>query len=87
MPYAKGGTILLLLDAVVGECALVLELLARKDEPLLVGQDALLVMDLALHHVDGIARLHLEDDGFVRRVLTRKWNGRCFAGKICKRMA
>jgi hypothetical protein len=36
----------LLLNVVVGERAVVLELLARKDEALLVRRDALLVLDL-----------------------------------------
>ncbi len=37
-----------LLDVVVGESAAVLQLLAREDEALLVGGDALLVLDLGL---------------------------------------
>ena len=53
----------LLLDVVVGESAAILELLARKDEALLVGGDAFLVLDLGLHHVDGVRRLHLKGDG------------------------
>ena len=36
----------LLLDIVVGECAAILELLPCKDEALLVGRDALLVLNL-----------------------------------------
>ncbi len=38
----------LLLDVAVGEGAAVLQLLARKDEALLVGGDALLVLDLGI---------------------------------------
>ena len=38
----------LLLEVVVGEGAAVLELLAREDQALLVGRDALLVLDLGL---------------------------------------
>ncbi len=34
----------LLLDVVIGQCAAVLQLLARKDQALLVGRDALLVL-------------------------------------------
>ena len=44
----------LLLDVVVGESAAVLQLLAREDEALLVGGDALLVLDLGLDDVDGV---------------------------------
>ena len=52
----------LLLDVVVAERAPVLELLAGEDEALLVGGDALLVLDLALDHVDGVDGLDLERD-------------------------
>jgi hypothetical protein len=44
----------LLLDVVVGEGSAVLELLAGEDQALLVGGDALLVLDLALDHIDGV---------------------------------
>merc|ERR1719266_2932174 len=44
----------LLLDVVVGEGSSVLELLASKDQPLLVWGDALLVLDLGLHVLNGV---------------------------------
>ena len=53
----------LLLDVVVRERAAVLELLAGEDEALLVGGDALLVLDLGLDVVDGVRGLHLKGDG------------------------
>ena len=56
----EGG---LLLDVVVGEGAAVLELLAGEDEALLIGRDALLVLDLGLDVVDGVGRLDVEGDG------------------------
>jgi hypothetical protein len=56
----KGG---FLLDVVVREGPAILELLAGEDEALLVGRDALLVLNLGLDVVDGIARLDLEGDG------------------------
>ena len=40
----------------------ILELLAREDEALLVRRDALLVLDLRLHVVDGVRGLHVERD-------------------------
>ncbi len=43
------------MDVVVGKGAAVLELLSGEDEALLIGGDPLLVLDLALHHVDGVA--------------------------------
>ena len=52
----------LLLDVVVGQGAAVLKLLAGKDEALLVGGDALLVLDLGLDVLDGVGRLDLERD-------------------------
>merc|ERR1712203_1190868 len=55
----KGG---LLLDVVVGEGPSVL-LLASKDQPLLVRGDALLVLDLGLHILDGVRGLDLEGNG------------------------
>jgi hypothetical protein len=45
----------LLLDVVVAQRAAILELLARKDEALLVRGDALLVLDLLLHVLRGQA--------------------------------
>ena len=45
----------------------ILQLLAREDQPLLVGGNALLVLDLGLHVLDGVRRLHLEGDGLTRQ--------------------
>jgi hypothetical protein len=58
-----------LLDVVVRERAAVLELLAREDEALLVGRDALLVLDLLLDVVDRVRRLDVERDGLARERL------------------
>ncbi|OIW32143.1 hypothetical protein CONLIGDRAFT_256351 [Coniochaeta ligniaria NRRL 30616] len=52
-----------LLDVVVGESAAILKLLAGKDQALLVWGNALLVLNLRLHIVDGVRRLHLQGDG------------------------
>ena len=52
----------LLLDVIVTESATILELLAGEDEALLVGWDALLVLDLGLNVIDGVRRLDLESD-------------------------
>ena len=52
-----------LLDVVVGERASVFQLLAGEDETLLVRRDSLLVLDLGLHVVDGVRRLHLQRNG------------------------
>merc|ERR1719209_1783196 len=62
----EGG---LLLDVVVGQSPAILQLLASKDQPLLVRGDSLLVLDLSLHILDGVRRLHLEGDGLAREGL------------------
>ncbi len=54
----------LLLHVVVGEGAAILQLLADEDEALLVGGNALLVLDLVLDKVDGFGGLNLESDCF-----------------------
>ena len=53
----------LLLDVVVAQRPAVLQLLTREDEALLVWRNALLVLNLALDVVDGVAGFHLERDG------------------------
>ena len=62
----EGG---LLLDVVIRKSAAVLELLAGEDEALLVGRNALLVLDLGLHVVNGVGRLDLESDSLTREGL------------------
>mmetsp|Transcript_27776 Transcript_27776/g.47034 ORF Transcript_27776/g.47034 Transcript_27776/m.47034 type:complete len:205 (+) Transcript_27776:165-779(+) len=52
----------LLLNVVVSQSATILELLAGKDQTLLVGWDSLLVLNLRLHILDGIIALDLEGD-------------------------
>ena len=53
----------LLLNVIIRQSATVLELLAGKDQALLVRRDTLLVLNLALDIVDGIRGLNLEGDG------------------------
>merc|ERR1712072_347275 len=62
----QGG---LLLDVVVLKGTAILELLAREDETLLVGGDALLVLDLGLDGLNGVCALNLEGDGLPRQCL------------------
>ena len=59
----------LLLDVVVGKRPAILELLASKDQALLVGWNALLVLNLGLDIVDGVGRLHLKGDSLARQGL------------------
>ena len=53
----------LLLNVVVGEGTSILELLAGKDETLLVRWNSLLVLNLGLHGLDGIRGLDLQGNG------------------------
>jgi len=52
----------LLVDPVVGESAAFLELLASKDEPLLIWGSAFLVVDLGFDLLDGIVDSDFESD-------------------------
>ena len=54
----------LLLDIVIRKSATIFQLLAGKDEPLLVRGNAFLILDLGLHILDGVTGLHLQSDGF-----------------------
>ena len=62
----EGGV---LLDGVVLERVAVLELLAGEDQTLLIGRDALLVLDLSLDVLDPVSRLDLERDVLPREGL------------------
>jgi hypothetical protein len=61
-----------LLDVVIGERATILELLASENEALLVGRDALLVLDLGLDVVNAVRGLDLEGDLRGRRRTSRE---------------
>jgi hypothetical protein len=65
----------LLLYVVVTERAPVLELLPCEDEALLVGRDALLVLNLLLHVLDGVRRLHVQRDRLARERLHEDLHG------------
>merc|ERR1711899_213879 len=58
-----------LLDVVVRKSSSILQLLASKDQPLLVWGDALLVLDLCLDILNGVRRLHLQSDGLASQGL------------------
>merc|ERR1712045_325227 len=51
------------LDVVVRQSSAILQLLASEDQTLLVWGDSLLVLDLSLDILNGIARLNLQSDG------------------------
>merc|ERR1712212_1461393 len=54
----------LLLDVVVGESSSVLQLLSSKDQSLLIGWNAFLVLNLGLHVLNGVRWLDLKSDSF-----------------------
>ena len=58
-----------LLNVVVAKSAAIFQLLASKDQTLLVRRDSFLVLDLGLDIVDGVGRLDLEGDGLAREGL------------------
>ena len=64
-----------LLDVVVRQSPSIFQLLAGEDQSLLVGWDALLVLDFALDIVDGVGGLHLEGDSLAREGLDEAREG------------
>merc|ERR1719209_615209 len=68
----KGG---LLLNVVIRQCATILQLLTSKDQSLLIWRNSLLVLNLSLYILDGIAGLHLKGDGFAREGLYKNLHG------------
>ena len=67
-----------LLDVVVGEGSAVFELLAREDQTLLVGRDALLVLDLGLDILNGVRGLDVEGNGLAGESLDENLHRECF---------
>eukprot|EP00968_Pinguiococcus_pyrenoidosus_P002138 scaffold111_cov252-Pinguiococcus_pyrenoidosus.AAC.6 len=65
----------LLGGAPVRQRAAVLQLLAGEDEALLIGRNAFFVLDLGLHVLDGVRRLHIERDGLARQGLHEDLHG------------
>ena len=55
-----------LLDVVIGEGTTVFELFSGKNETLLIGWDALFVLDFGLDIVNGVGGLDFESDGLAR---------------------
>ena len=64
----EGG---LFLDVVVTQCAAILKLLSSEDKTLLVWRDALLVLDLGLHILNGVRSLNLQGDGLASQSLDK----------------
>merc|ERR1712038_1743875 len=60
-----------LLDVVVRKSSSILQLLASKDQPLLVWRNALLVLNLGLDILNGVRRLHLQSDSLASQGLDK----------------
>ena len=75
----------LLLDVVIREGTPILQLLASEDESLLVRGDALLVLDLGLHRLDGVRGLDLEGDGLSSESLDEDLYGNKYLIRMAKR--
>ena len=58
-----------LLDVVVRKSSAVLKLLSSEDESLLIGGDALLVLDFGLDILDGVRRLNVQGNGLASQSL------------------
>lgn len=69
---------------VVGEGAAVLKLLSSEDKTLLVGRDALLVLNLRLDVVNRVRRLDLECDGLAGEGLTGEVSGSGVVDGVCE---
>jgi len=63
------------LDVVVAESATVLKLPASEDKTLLVGRDALLVLNLGLDILNGVARLDVKNDALALKGLHEDFHG------------
>jgi len=70
------------IDLLVAQGATIFELLASEDETLLVGRDALLVLDLGLDIVDSIGGLDLEGDGLSSESFNEDLHSEMW-GRVC----
>merc|ERR1711970_201474 len=53
----------LFLDIVARQSSSIFQLFSSKDQSLLIWRDTFLILDLRLHVLNGITRLHLQSDG------------------------
>ena len=59
-------------NVVIGERAAIFQLLASKDEALLVRWDPFLVLDRCMHVINGVTGLHVQCNGFAREGFDEK---------------
>ena len=65
----------LLLDVVVRKGASILKLLASEDKALLIGRDALLILDLGLDILNSVRRLDIQCDGLSGKSFDKNLHG------------
>ena len=73
------------MNILVIQGAAIFELLASEDESLLVGRDALLVLDFSLDIVDGVRGLDFEGDGLSGESLNKDLHGGLWRKNLKKR--
>merc|ERR1712172_98235 len=61
----------LFLDVVIRQSSSIFQLLSSKDQSLLIWRNTFLILDLCLHVLDGITRLHLQSDGLASQGLDK----------------
>ena len=65
------------LNIVVHQSTAILQLLASKNEPLLVGRDAFLFLNFILHIINAVGEFHLQRDGLAGQRLDKELHGAC----------
>ena len=73
----------LFLDILIGQGTAFLRLLPSEDEPLLIRRNALLILNLGLHVIDGVGALHLQRDGLAGQSFHEDLH--LFEREICER--
>ena len=63
----------LFLDIIVRKGTAIFELFTGENQTLLIWGDALLLLDFALHIVDGVRGLNLQSDGFSGNCVQRQF--------------
>lgn len=61
----------LLLNVIISKSTTIFQLFARKDQPLLVGRNTFLILDLSLNIINSIRALNLKSDCFSSQSLNK----------------
>jgi len=77
----------LLLNIIVGESATILQLLPRKNQPLLIRRDTLLILDLTLDALNRVALLYIQSNGLAGKRLDKDLHSNICERNVLKRSA